>query len=75
VGREDGRLVRLLAVSHRLARFPVTGGPILADAALLPRLAFPGGAGVLVLGADVRVALSSRHAINVDIVVAPAPDR
>lgn len=75
VRREHRRLVRLLAVPHRLSRLPVARRPILADAALLPGLAFAGGAGVLILGADVRVALSSRHGPNVDIVVALAPGR
>jgi hypothetical protein len=65
----------LLAVADRLPRLPVAGGPVLSDPVLLPWLAFAGGAGVLVLGADVRVALSSGHALNVDILVPIAPAR
>jgi hypothetical protein len=73
--REDRGLVGLLAVPHRLAGLLLPRGPVLPDAVLLPRLAFAGRAGVLVLGADVRVSLSSGHTLKVDPLVAREPAR
>jgi hypothetical protein len=72
VGREHRRLVRELAVSHRTARLLFPRPPVFSDAPLLP---LGWGSRVLVLGSDVRVALSSGHTGSYDPVDRDAPAR